>query len=66
MVTKCNLYDDIFFDSVSISELNFKQRQFLIEIQLRDPESEEMYLLRYLTFNQVTQSMYPKMYITII
>lgn len=46
--------------------MNFKKRHYLIEVELTDPENEEVYLLRYLTFNHLTQSIYPKVYITII
>ena len=65
-ITKLNLYQDIFSGALALNDLNFKQSQYLVEVELTDPEKGEMYLLRYLTFNHLTQSIYPKIYISVM
>ena len=42
------------------------QKQYIIEVELMDPASQIVYLLRYLTLNQFSQSLYPKIYITVM
>lgn len=64
--TKWNLYDDFFCGQVGLQDLNFMQRQFVIEVELVDPRTLDIFLLRYLTFNQLTQPVYPKIFITIM
>ena len=50
-VTRWNVFDDMFKGQVRLEDLNFMQRQFIVEIELTDPISKAIYLLRYLTFN---------------
>lgn len=42
------------------------KREYIVEIELFDPSNKDIYLLRYLTFNKVTQTVYPKIFITIM
>ncbi len=51
---------------MKLHDLNFLKRQFIVEIELTEPTSKDIYLLRYLTFNQVSQTVYPKIFITIL
>lgn len=41
----------MFKKQLSLDDLNFMQRKFIVEIELTDPRNRDIYLLRYLTFN---------------
>ena len=56
----------MFSGQLNLEDLNFIQRQFVVEIELSDPVNRDIYLLRYLTFNQMAQTVYPKIFITIM
>lgn len=65
-LTKWNLYDHCFRGQVNLDDLNFTKRQYIVEIELLDSQTKSIYLLRYLTFNHMSQATYPKIFITIM
>ena len=61
-----NLFDHFFRGQLSLDDLNFTKRQYIVEIELLEPHSQLIYTLRYLTFNKLTATTYPKIYIAIM
>lgn len=65
---KWNLFDHCFHDKLpeGIDGLDAANREYVVEIELIEPWSKVIYLLRYLTLSRLTSVSYPQMYVAIM
>jgi hypothetical protein len=56
---------DIFAGQLAATDLNYNVKFFIVEVEVTDT-SGLTHMLRYLSYNQFTASLYPKMFVTIM